>query len=123
MPWHVIPIAAHPVVELQLTGLMTSAELTEAVAETVRAVREHGVARVLADCRTLAGGHSVFDLYSLASSVADHTAGRSFKEAVILPDNPRAAELANFWKTTCFNRGLQVRIFSDRETAVAWLVE
>jgi len=49
--------------------------------------------------------------------------GYSVKEAVLLPGLPASAENVKFWEMTCSNRGLNVKIFIDRENAIKWLME
>jgi len=71
----------------------------------------------------LTGGHTFFDLYPLAVNLATKGGLSHFKEAVILPNSPDAAEGAKFWELACQNRGIQVRIFPDAKMAVAWLME
>jgi hypothetical protein len=38
-----------------------------------------------------------------------------------IPRFPQAAADAAFWETAAFNRGFQVRLFEDLESALEWL--
>ncbi|MFZ2449678.1 MAG: hypothetical protein WAW36_04065 [Methylovulum miyakonense] len=40
------------------------------------------------------------------------------KEAILLPSLPAPIENVKFWETACYNRGLRVRIFDDRQNAL-----
>lgn len=123
MPWRVIVCPDHPIVETSYSGLLTPSELTSAVHETLAAAEQEGVNRLLADCTTLEGGHSVVDLYTLAKEVAERGIMWTIREAVLLPRRPDAGEKVRFWETTCINRGFTVRLFDDRQAALDWLLE
>ncbi len=121
MPWRVdIPLEAS-LVETTYSGVLTPPELSDAVRETLRVAETSGLKRFLADCTSLEGGHSILDLYALVDSIAKDATGID-KEAVLLPSLPAAAEDVRFWETACFNRGLNVRVFVDRESAREWLL-
>lgn len=117
----------HPdlgVVETVYAGALSRAELETAVKETIDVGREHNAFRYLADCRTLEGGHSLVDLYNMASLVeASGINLDGLREAVLLPDSAGAVDNVSFWESTSFNRGLNVKLFKDRDEALNWLCE
>ncbi len=123
MPWNVSAPAALPIIETRYEGVLAPSELADAVRETLVLARSSGRMLFLGDCRAMTGGHSVVDLYSLAEVLLSSGMGRGLKEAVVLPSLPESAESVRFWETACLNRGLRVRIFLDRESALAWLLE
>ena len=47
----------------------------------------------------------------------------ALKEEVLLPKFPESVEHVKFWEDTCSNRGLNVRIFDNRQHALDWLIE
>lgn len=122
MPWHVQVHASSTFVELTFVGNTSSAELRSAAEETLALAQQHNLRLILADCQLLKGGHDVFDLYSLAKSIATEPVGPGLKEAIILPELPAAGNLVEFWQTTCYNQGMVVRAFGDRDDALAWLL-
>jgi hypothetical protein len=111
------PEAAHA--EASFTGTLTASELEGAVREIMALMQESDTRLLLADCTGVTGGHSVFDLYGLADWLM--ASAPSFREAVVLPTLDLAAKNVRFWETTCRNRGLAVRIFNDRQSALEWL--
>lgn len=126
MPWKVRLLPDHPVIETCYTGRLTPEELATAIRETTGALRTHKVVRLLGDCRELEGGHSVVDLYYLAETMLASGLPVDLKEAVLLPvaaGTAGMAENVKFWETACFNRGFCVRVFENRNDAVAWLME
>lgn len=42
-------------------------------------------------------------------------------ETLILPVHRPSMEDVRFWETACGNRGFCVRVFDDRDAAIAWL--
>jgi hypothetical protein len=122
MPWHAGAHPELPIVEVTLSGLLTPSELSDVVAGTLSLASSHGHTRILADCADLVGGHSFVDLYFAAGDVAATDNAHALKEAIILPDFAPSVEQARFWETTCMNRGIAVRVFAGRESALAWLL-
>lgn len=121
MPWQTKVHSNPLIVETLYAGLLTPSELTDAVQETIKLVHTTGATRLLADCTTLLGGHSIVDLYRVAESLDKDFASHSLREALLLPANAIAAEQVQFWETTCFNRGIQAKVFHDRPSALVWL--
>ena len=110
-----------PYVEMVLSGNVPAHEVTSGLAQTLELMAASRCALVLADCSTLTGGHSISDLFARAENASGESAVRGCREAIVLPSLPSAQELARFWETVCVNRGIDVRSFTEREAAVAWL--
>ena len=121
MPWNLTIQPEPRRLELTFSGRVAPADLRVAAAECIRRAKQEELWLVLADCRELEGGHSIFDLHALADFL--HTTGLAhrIREAVLAPEQGQFQEVVRFWETTCFNRGIQIRLFSDREVALAWL--
>ena len=108
-------------IEATYSGRLTREELETSVRRGIAAAQTSGRRRFLTDCRELGGGHSVTDLYLLANELQSCGMASEFREALLLPDNPETAGLVTFWETACANRGLVVRVFTDRIRALDWL--
>jgi hypothetical protein len=121
MPWNVSLCMESCFVEEAFTGSVTPQELQDSFRQVISAARERGFSRILSDCSSLKGGHSVFDLFVLADDLKAESIAHTLKQAVILPEDREAAGLVRFWETTCSNRGIRVRIFEDRQKAIDWL--
>lgn len=121
MPWKVCLHATRPVVITTYTGMVSPAELSAAIAETIRLMMAHQTLLLLADCRALEGGHTLFDLFSKVEAISAGEQSRGLKEALLLPSNAASVEKVQFWETACANRGLNVRIFPDEAAGLAWL--
>jgi hypothetical protein len=123
MPWKVSVHPDLPIVEALYSGTLTPSELSDAAGEILTLARAHGRTLVLSDCTTLVGGHSITDLYFLVDVVLASGIAHTLREAVILPHLPEVSENIRFWETACHNRGLNVRIFNDHQSALDWLLQ
>lgn len=121
MPVYARFLTNERLVEVVFRGQVSEAELRRAVDDTISLAANHQTCLCLADCLGLGGGHSFTDLYDLVALLEARKLGPQFREAILLPANPAAAEQVRFYETACFNRGINVRIFSDRAEAIAWL--
>lgn len=122
MPWSVTVHPELPVVQTNYSGLLTRAELKEAILGTLAATRERGIHRVLSDCRGLAGGHSALDLYEFAKLLTSIEGFSRLREAVLVPALPARAEDVAFWQALCANRAITVKLFCEPERALEWLM-
>lgn len=107
MPWRVTFEPSGRYVETTFAGVLTPDDLKAAVMATLHECLGRNAPRLLADCSQLEGGHSVVDLYEMASAI---------------PASAVAADTVQFWETTAGNRGLTVQLFQDRHSALAWLL-
>ncbi len=123
MSYRVSALSGAPIAEMVYDGALSRAELVASAHEVVALAASLGTTLILADARALEGGHSIVDLFGLADSLATDNAVKRLKEAVVVPALPEAAGTARFWETTGVNRGLTIRLFEDREAAIAWLLE
>ena len=122
MTWTVAVNPLGPFLAVVYTGTVTPEELKQSAAETLDLARSHNIVRVLADTRGLQGGHSLADLYFLSDWLVQKQAFR-LREAVLMPVSAAVQDNARLWETACFNRGLNVKVFNDRDAALTWLLE
>lgn len=111
------------VIEMVYTGATAPAEIDAAVTEAGALGAEMLTNRYLVDCREMQAGGSAFDALALAEFLASVPPGVIEREAVLLPRDAAAAEELAFFETACRNRGLDVRVFHDRDEALPWLTE
>lgn len=108
--------------EVHFSGRLSGDELMKGATAALASARGHGTHRMLSDCRTLEGGHSVVDLYRLVEELARDPVQPRLREALILPEQAAAAEDVRFWEDACRNRGIAARVFGNREDALTWLL-
>lgn len=122
MNWKTTYLDDEKVVNVTYSGTVTRDELTAAAQSALDLSLEHGTNRVLTDCTTMQGGHSIADLYFHSDWLISVKAYR-MREAVLMPAAVAFNALVDFWQTTCRNRGLNVRVFDEPESARQWLGE
>lgn len=121
MPWHTAFNSALRIIESTFTGLVTPQELGLSVQSAIAIGVREKVGRCLTDCSRIEGGHSLFDLLAQIDTIQGNSHQMAIKEALIMPAAEDSAERARFWEDACRNRGMNVRIFPEREEAIAWL--
>lgn len=122
MTWTIAINTQGPFLAVVYTGMVSAEELRQSAEETLRLARANGIVRVLADTRGLQGGHSLADLYFLSDWLVEQQAF-ALREAVLMPVSAAVQDNARLWETACFNRGLKVKVFVERDAALAWLLE
>ena len=86
--------------------------------------QEHACFRVLVDLRNTQPKFTMADLYALPDLLAQlgnkfGVPAHTFKRALL---TPQLKGLPHFFETTSRNRGQNVRLFQDAETARHWLL-
>ncbi len=109
------------IIFLKYSGTVSPKELKESVFEGIKLVKETGITKLLTDCREMTWGHYVFDLMSIISEYNDIGISHDLKEAILMPEDATAKSNVEFYETACFNRGYNVKIFSDTDEAIKWL--
>ena len=122
MPCHVQLRRNPDHVEADYVGTVPGPELMEAAARIMALCREADSPRILADCSRMDRGHSLTDLYNLAEWLAANYPTFPVREAVLVPPSPTLPDNFQFWEDICQNRGHVVRTFTDRESALSWLL-
>ncbi|NTW48334.1 MAG: hypothetical protein HGB19_01100 [Chlorobiales bacterium] len=108
-------------IETVYSGTLTINDLHENLKKTMDLSHKHRVTRFLADCTGMSPGGSVLNIYEFAKQLENIPEVYRLKEAIILPVLPDSAKDLTFFETTARNRGLNVRIFGNREDAITWL--
>ncbi len=111
----------YPIVEARYAGHVSKQDVDDAMAACAAVAIEHDTWNVLADCTDLVWTPTVTDLFELVKFLADMGVSDRFREAVVRPTDATAAASVGFWETAGVNRGLNIRTFHDRESAIAWL--
>lgn len=113
------------ILEVSFSGSPVIEELKEAVLASLKLCYEKQVTRVLADCSKLTSSthDSIMSTYELGSFYESLGIDILMKEAIILPENEKAAAMMYFFETTARNRGFNIRVFPERDDALDWLLK
>ena len=111
-----------PVIEVVVEGSMTDPDTMELVTSGMRQQQADGYVLGLVDATLL----TQKAIPSLVIQVADHLRDAGvpdgWKQAVLRPRDLDAAMAVDLWEAAANNRGLRVKVFRDRDQALAWLL-
>jgi hypothetical protein len=110
-----------PVIEARFEGRVDRADVEQAFADVIPLFLELDVWCLLADCSDLVWTPRITDLKELVDVLAALGGTERFREALIRPTDVTAATSVGFWEAAGVNRGLAIRMFRERDEAVAWL--
>lgn len=88
--------------------------------QVLAAFEREGLDRALVDDRDLEVETDTSIDYDHAVFVAETVSGICRKVAVV--DTPKNSEPNSFFENVCVNRGLRLRFFADRLSAIEWLL-
>ena len=109
--------------EIVYTGTVTGADQSVALQKGMPFVK-HGMPLILTNTIEIEGVPPVDEVFQqLIHPLEQLALPAEMKEAILLPRDPRWAEHVLFYEAACRNRGLQVQSFTDREKAMAWLLD
>jgi len=105
-------------------GFASPEEIQETIRDALALAVERQCRRFLVDASELQHrGGTLVDTYELPQVFEHFPDIRKYKDAIILPRRHAEAQDLKFFETTTRNRGYNVRVFSDRRSAVDWLTE
>ncbi|MGI9272807.1 MAG: hypothetical protein ACR2QT_13605 [Woeseiaceae bacterium] len=123
MVWKIDYQEDSQIVELSFSGRISGAELKEAAAARIEFGNDKGIRKYLIDAtEMLAPKSTIFDVLEIPAKVySDKLMDRSSNIAVVQPTDPDSQWIAEFYGNASVMRGWKSEIFSDRESAIAWL--
>jgi len=109
------------ILEVIYSGAVKPMELIKNVKANIELAIKSGISRFLTDTRELDNSTTPIDAYELVKMYQKLGIGEGWKEAILLPELPDSAALMVFYETVSQNRGFDVKVFTNRDDAVAWL--
>jgi len=105
-------------------GEATPEEIQTTIRDALAMAVERQCRRFLVDATELEHrGGTLLDTYELPQVFEHFPDIRRYKDAIILPRRQAEAHDLEFFETISRNRGYNVRVFTDRQSAVDWLTE
>ena len=124
MSWTVKYIAELDFVELIYVGVTTGADLAAASAQSIAMNKEKGTTKGLVDVSKIELEASLFDVLNIPSQMFENEKlDRRLSIALIMPTSEKGKEAAQFYQMACANRGWNVKLFTDRKSAIDWLMK
>ncbi|MGI9237657.1 MAG: hypothetical protein ACR2QZ_09685 [Woeseiaceae bacterium] len=124
MEWRVEYLEDHHVVELFMIGPITGPDLMASVTDRIALGREKSVTNFIVNAEKLiAQDSAVMDVLDLPEvKYIEEEMERDTRLALLVPKDPDSTWLGEFYETVCVNRGWQVHICEDHDSAVRWLL-
>ena len=109
--------------ELRYVGKVTADEFRETAGTGLNLAKENNTKLFLIDESRWEGDVSVSDMYDLIKFFDELGFERGGRDAIILPLSSTSGEdIARFCETICLNRGWKIKLFTDRQEAIDWLL-
>lgn len=121
MPWSVEFNAEQDLIETVYTGRVTKEEVQTATSKAFELAPKDRPSRFLTELGDIDLEHSVVDLYHLPKDWERMQFVRWNRMALLVPSAIAIMRDLQFFETTCLNQGWQVKIFTQRREAIAWL--
>ena len=123
MPWKVEYVPERELVLAVATDVIFDEDAREQVAETIRLLRRHRAALVLADHAAALTEVRLASLYSLPDYATELGAPWNIHVAVVIPRTRYRLETYEFLELVSRNAGYDLKLFDDREAAENWLLQ
>jgi hypothetical protein len=111
----------HPIVEMTSYGHFSVENAWAAVDAGAVLCREHDVWNALSDMSGVTHTPPPSEVVHFADALSKRGLPRRYRQAVVRPTDTIAATWIDLYATAAVNRGLEVKVFRDREEAIAWL--
>jgi len=124
MVWQVDFDEDSRVVVSSFNGVVTGPELLEAAAARIKFGKEVGADMFIIDAlKMIAPKSTIMDVLDIPKEVyVDEEMERTSLIAVIRPQDPASAWIAEFYENASILRGWRIRSFDDHKSALFWLL-
>jgi hypothetical protein len=124
MVWQVDFDEDSQVVVLKFNGVVTGPELLEAAAARIELGKKVGTDMFIIDAlKMIAPKSTIMDVLDILKEVfVEKKMERTSLIAVIRPQNPTSAWIAEFYENASILRGWRVRTFDNHKSALFWLL-
>jgi len=123
MAWTVHYNPDYHIMEVIYKGRTTGQDFMDAGRKRVSISKEIKTNKVLIDAIEIQLAGSLFDIYDVPDKLyLKESADRRDIIALVAPDSNEAITIAKFYRTVCQNRSWIVEVFTDRKSAIDWLL-
>ena len=112
----------YPVIEITIEGSFEYQESLAIISEAGELQDSQGIPLSLVDATNIIHATPTASVIQLADLIVKVGRPDGWKQAFLRPVDTYAAMSVDFWETAARNRGLAVRVFTDRQAALDWLM-
>ena len=109
------------IVEVVLSGALDDPEAVDMLLESRKLQAEMGIPYALLDCTDVIKGLSYSSVVEMADYIVSLGVPSDWRQAVVKPKDLTAAVTIGLWEAAGNNRGMTIKVFPDRESALGWL--
>jgi hypothetical protein len=109
------------IVEVTLSGALDDPEAIDMLVESRKLQAELDIPDALLDCTYVIKGLSYSSVVEMADYIVALGVPSDWRQAVVKPKDLTAAVTIGLWEAAGNNRGMSIRVFPDRESALVWL--
>jgi hypothetical protein len=114
-------LSGQRIVEVVLSGALDDPEAVDVLVESRRLQSELDIPDVLLDCSEVVRGLTYSSVVEMADYVVAMGVPSDWRQAVVKPHDLTASVTIGLWEAAGSNRGMNIKVFPDRESALAWL--
>jgi len=122
MAWKVERDADHGFIHTIYSGIVTKDDITDSLTETLKILSGKGPQKFLSEWIDATSTLTTTEIYAIPDEWETSDINRGSVLALVIQNKPQSHQDAKFYENTCVNRGWRVRIFTNRNDAVEWLV-
>jgi len=123
MHWDIEYLEEFRTIHIRYSGTSNAEHFKRSFEECVSLAGKYKVNRFLVDTTEYTPALSAADIYGFPKAYAQLLVERQTRFAVIQPENPVTRKNLAFFETVCRNSGYLVKLFEDKESAMAWLID
>ena len=121
MPYTVNFLDSEGIVTVVNSGVLEYKDYSEQAREAHELSLTKDSYLFLADCTKMVNNADLFEILDLPGLYERIKVSRSIKVAVLLSEDAATNEDIRFYETVCLNRGWNVKVFSNQDSALVWL--
>ncbi|MBN2383792.1 hypothetical protein JXQ70_13030 [bacterium] len=120
MRWIVSHLPEHNILQITTSGLMSVEHLNQMISETLPILDNYMSHLILVDHRQVKIALSIIDAYNRPRELERLGSSRNLCIAQVCLE--KYLEQFRFLETVSINQGYQLRVFTDNEAAISWLI-
>ncbi|MBN2829730.1 MAG: hypothetical protein JXR56_05375 [Candidatus Cloacimonetes bacterium] len=123
--WSVEYMAELNIILTKVIGEVVLQDVKEAILYSFELAKKHGTLKSLCDCREMITFNidTTFDNYILAKFYDNLGIDRTLKEAILVnADDTNIRSSMAFFEIVAANQGYNIKVFTDEQKAMEWLI-
>ena len=121
MPWNIEFLPDQKIIEITNRGILNYNDYKTQTIDAHKLAELHKVHSTLIDDRELINNASEFALFDIPDLYDDLHVNPKAKIAIWITDEKMKDRQYKFFEEICTKRGWQVKLFTDRSSAINWL--